>query len=159
MTHNRSAATSVGIPARATIASRDPILAVFPSQLLCVLLPRNRHLRNTKKKERMSNLRAQQALDAPEVIEARRLAAREASRKYRETHRDVLALKAQARRADDKLAQERAYAALERKRRRELLPLAVPSSYTPAQRAAAAAEHARRQAEYIAGGHGRASNT
>ncbi|KAJ7620523.1 hypothetical protein DFH06DRAFT_1341648 [Mycena polygramma] len=109
---------------------------------------KNRHLRNTKKKERMSTLRAQQALDAPEIVEARRLAAREASRKYRDGHRDVLALKAKARRAADKSAQERANTALERRRRRELLPLAVPSSYTAAQRAAAAAEHARRQSEY-----------
>ncbi|KAJ7149095.1 hypothetical protein C8R46DRAFT_1359011 [Mycena filopes] len=59
---------------------------------------RNREVRNAKKRERMAALRASRVDEAPELAQARRLAARESAQTYRESHREVLAKKARRQR-------------------------------------------------------------
>ncbi|KAJ7118697.1 hypothetical protein C8R43DRAFT_1137240 [Mycena crocata] len=115
----------------------------------------NRDERNYKKRHRMALLRASRLQDAPELIEARRAAARDAARRYREKNRDTLAQKSQERRNELKIAKRRAEA--KERRQRELaarrsvqgLPLAVPSSYSARERAVAIADHRRQQEEYV----------
>ncbi|KAJ6461986.1 hypothetical protein C8R47DRAFT_1225619 [Mycena vitilis] len=75
----------------------------------------NREERNRKKQERMATLRAAQALEPTEAVEARKVAARESARQYRERNREFLARKARSRRAVLKARKDRA-AAVERRR-------------------------------------------
>ena len=63
----------------------------------------------------MITLRAAQARESPDQVEARRMAARESARKYRERNRQFLAKKAKNRRTVLKNRKERA-AATERRR-------------------------------------------
>ncbi|KAJ7601670.1 hypothetical protein DFH06DRAFT_1352329 [Mycena polygramma] len=92
----------------------------------------NREVHNGKKRERMAVLRAVQAQDAPNVVEAWKHAARESARQYRERNRDFLARKARSRRTVLKGRKERAATAerrrVDRERRAELaaLPKVVP---------------------------------
>ncbi|KAJ7874255.1 hypothetical protein B0H13DRAFT_1894640 [Mycena leptocephala] len=95
--------------------------------------------RNLKKKDRMATLRAQRAQDPPDIAEARRLAACETARKYRERNREHLAEKARAERAQVKvrakvafLKKEGRFYSMIRRREREIrrLPLVVPATWS-----------------------------
>ncbi|KAJ7794668.1 hypothetical protein B0H13DRAFT_2393317 [Mycena leptocephala] len=88
--------------------------------------------RNLKKKDRMAILRAQRAQDPPDIAEARRLAARETARKYRERNRERLAQKARTARGRAKVRARTTLLKMIRHREREILrlPMVVPSTWS-----------------------------
>ncbi|KAJ6487490.1 hypothetical protein C8R47DRAFT_1216259 [Mycena vitilis] len=96
----------------------------------------NREVRNNKKRERMTTLRAARALEPSAAVEVRNVAARESARQYRERNREFLARKARNRRVVLKGRKERAATAerrrLDRQSQAELaaLPKAIPGHRT-----------------------------